>query len=158
MWHKNDKKRYWMEDRIMDTRKNEFSDEELKILSKGVLQLISAVDQALNLTHDSNSIHALKCEKLKYQTLSSKIDRMQTTDCVLIEKAENFLRQFDLYQSFLTFCKMELVGKEMLHSDRWSAIFDWLTEKNLRKEDKPEAIESALTELYETSLGIKDYD
>lgn len=71
-------------------------------------------------------------------------------DTNLIEKAEAFLKNNNLFYEFCSFhskffCKL-LVGSYS-HSDRWAAIYDWLHE---RMKNAPEGIETALTELYET--------
>ena len=70
-------------------------------------------------------------------------------DKKLIEQANNFLIiDTGLFHAFNQFCAKEMIGKEMLHSDRWSMIYDWLEEQNV---DKPEGIETALTEWFETT-------
>lgn len=68
-------------------------------------------------------------------------------DKKLIEQANKFLFDTGLFHTFSQFCAREMIGKEMLHSDRWSVIYDWLEEQNV---DKTEGIETALTEWFET--------
>lgn len=81
----------------------------------------------------------------------------------LVKKADNFLKQSpQLYQSFCTLCSRliyENIGKSnCLHSDRWSVVYDWLQEQNLEGYEKPNEIETALTEWLELSLHIKEGD
>lgn len=70
-------------------------------------------------------------------------------DKKLIEQANKFLIiDTGLFHKFSQFCAKEMIGKEMLHSDRWSMIYDWLEEQDV---EKPEGIETALTEWFETT-------
>lgn len=66
----------------------------------------------------------------------------------LIEDAIDFLLETCLYHHFCQFCTNEMIGKEMLHSDRWGMIYDWLQKQEV---DKPDGIETALTEWFETT-------
>lgn len=76
------------------------------------------------------------------------MNNIPKADKKLIDQANMFLFDTGLFQAFSQFCAREMIGKEMLHSDRWSAIYDWLEEQ---KVDKPEGIETALTEWFETT-------
>lgn len=66
----------------------------------------------------------------------------------LVEQANRFLLETGLYNSFCQFCSNKMIGKEMLHSDRWSMIYDWL---QMQEIDKPNGIETSLTEWFETT-------
>ena len=73
---------------------------------------------------------------------------MIKADNILLEQANKFLLETKLYYPFNLFCTREMIGKEMLHSDRWGRIYDWLEKQDI---DKPNGIETALTELFETT-------
>ena len=62
------------------------------------------------------------------------IMNMPKADKKLIEQANKFLFDTGLYHAFSQFCAREMIGKGMLHSDRWSSIYDWLEGQNI---DKP---------------------
>lgn len=74
-------------------------------------------------------------------------------DIHLIKQAENFLLETQLYHSFCQFCADKMTGREMLHSDRWSMIYDWIQNQDV---DKPNGIETSLTEWFEaTCIHVK---
>lgn len=66
----------------------------------------------------------------------------------LVEQANKFLSEMGLHNSFCQFCTNNMIGKEMLHSDRWSMVYDWLQKQEI---NKPNGIETALTEWIETT-------
>lgn len=53
--------------------KNDFTAEDLNILSDGMLSLLSGIETALKATYDSKAIEALKVAQNKYTRLNSKI-------------------------------------------------------------------------------------
>lgn len=66
----------------------------------------------------------------------------------LVEQANEFLIETMLYNQFCQFCTDKMIGKEMIHSDRWVLIYDWLENQKI---NKPDGIETALTEWFETT-------
>ena len=66
----------------------------------------------------------------------------------LVEQAYKFLSETGLYYPFCQFCADKMIGRKMLHSDRWSMIYDWL---QMQEIDKPNGIETSLTEWFETT-------
>lgn len=71
----------------------------------------------------------------------------------LIKKADEFLKETDLFHKFCIFTSdlfvKSLTIKDWKHSDRWSAIYNWLKEQTYDRTKSPEAVETALTEWYE---------
>lgn len=57
----------------MENNKKQFTDEELYMLSDGVLALIKITNQALQLTSDKSCIEALENLSRKYRELNTKI-------------------------------------------------------------------------------------
>ena len=57
----------------MENNKKQFTDEELYMLSDGVLVLIRNTNQALQLTSDKSCIEALENLNRKYRELNTKI-------------------------------------------------------------------------------------
>ena len=60
----------------MENNKNQFTDDELYMLSDGVLALIGNVDEALKLVCDAKSIDTLQEAQRKYNDLNTKICKM----------------------------------------------------------------------------------
>lgn len=56
--------------------KEEFTSEEMYILSDAMLELIRSINAALKLVHDKDSIKALQTTLEKYQKLNEKVCRM----------------------------------------------------------------------------------
>ena len=56
----------------LETEK-QFTDDELRILSNGILSLIDNVTKALNLVYDSKSVEVLLTSQEKYRELNTKI-------------------------------------------------------------------------------------
>lgn len=77
-------------------------------------------------------------------------------DKELIKQADNFLMETHLFYSFCQFSSSLITNNiekaEWLHSDRWSAIYDWLHEQNIEKDKLSDGIETALTEYFETNF------
>lgn len=77
-------------------------------------------------------------------------------DKELIKQADNFLMETHLFYSFCQFASSLITNNiekaEWLHSDRWSAIYDWLHEQNIEKDKLSDGIETALTEYFETNF------
>ena len=57
----------------MENNKKQFTDEELCMLSDGMLALIRNTNQALQLTSDKSCIEALENLNKKYKELNTKI-------------------------------------------------------------------------------------
>ena len=64
----------------MENNKNQFTAEELHMLSDGVLALIENTNKALRLTSDKSCIEALKGLNMKYEDLNSKVCDLWTTE------------------------------------------------------------------------------
>lgn len=80
-------------------------------------------------------------------------------DMEMINKAKQFLINTN---TFYDWCKFESeqfskwIGKEWLHSDRWSSVYDWINDKRLYSVEIPENIIECLVEHWETnSLHMK---
>ena len=78
---------------------------------------------------------------------------MIIADKEMLKRAKEFLNDKELFYKFCTFYTdqfFKYIGKsEWLHSDRWSAIYDWLR-KYLREEEIPDGMETCLVEYMET--------
>lgn len=61
----------WRERRLKDCR--QFTEEELRILSKAMICLMDSTNEALRKTYDEESIAALKKSMQKYQEINLKI-------------------------------------------------------------------------------------
>ena len=57
----------------MENNKKQFTDEELYMLSDGMLALIRNTDEAMKLVSDGKSIKVLRDTLTKYRELNSKI-------------------------------------------------------------------------------------
>ena len=64
----------------MENNKNQFTAEELNMLSDGVLALIENTNKALRLTSDKSCIEALKDLNVKYRDLNSKVCDLWTAE------------------------------------------------------------------------------
>lgn len=80
-------------------------------------------------------------------------------DVKMVNKAKQFLINTGMYHEW---CKLESdnfyrwVGKEWLHSDRWSTAYDWVNDGKFSDVDIPEDIIECLVEYWETNaLHIK---
>lgn len=77
-------------------------------------------------------------------------------DINMIKIAEHFLFENNLFHKFNLFCTREMIGREMLHSDRWSMIHDWLESQGIKN---PRGVVTALTEYFETTcIHVKTID
>lgn len=63
-----------------NNNEKQFTDDELRILSNGILSLIDNVTKALNLICDSKSVDVLLASQEKYRELNTKICGMIKED------------------------------------------------------------------------------
>ena len=76
------------------------------------------------------------------------------TDMEMVNKAKNFIEKTGM---FYEWCKLQSdqfskwIGKEWLHSDRWSAAYDWVNDGRFANVDVPEDIVNCLVEEWETN-------
>lgn len=63
-----------------NNNEKQFTDDELRILSNGILSLIDNVTKALNLICDSKSVEILLASQEKYRELNTKICGMIKED------------------------------------------------------------------------------
>ena len=74
-------------------------------------------------------------------------------DQEMIEKAKKFIEETG---SFNDWCSLQTsqfhkwIGREWLHSDRWSAVYDWVNDGRFANVDLPEDIIECLVEDWET--------
>lgn len=75
-------------------------------------------------------------------------------DMEMVNKAKNFIEKTGM---FYEWCKLQSdqfskwIGKEWLHSDRWSATYDWVNDGRFANVDVPEDIINCLVEEWETN-------
>lgn len=75
-------------------------------------------------------------------------------DMEMVNKAKQFLIDTNTFHDW---CKLESdqfskwVGKEWLHSDRWSATYDWVNDGKFINVEVPGDIEECLVEYWETN-------
>lgn len=68
---------------------------------------------------------------------------------------EEFLNKTNMLHSFCKFCMDQTfnnLNKHMIHSDRWSIVFDWVHDGKFDNIELPENIETDLTEYWETKI------
>lgn len=63
-----------------NNNEKQFTDDELHILSNGILSLIDNINKALNLVCDSKSVEVLLASQEKYRELNTKICGMIKED------------------------------------------------------------------------------
>lgn len=63
-----------------NNNEKQFTDDELRMLSNGILSLIDNVTKALNLVCDSKSVKVLLASQEKYRELNTKICEMIKED------------------------------------------------------------------------------
>jgi len=81
-------------------------------------------------------------------------------DGEMIENAKEFLEKTGMFHAWCLYVSGQFsdwIGKEWLHSDRWSATYDWVN--GLEDVELPEHIIECLVEYWETNfLHIKVYE
>ncbi len=80
-------------------------------------------------------------------------------DMEMVKKAQNFLKKTSTYENWCSFKNSQFhkwIGKaEWLHSDRWSAAYDWVYDGKFADVDIPDDIINCLVEEWEKSMGLK---
>ena len=80
-------------------------------------------------------------------------------DMEMVKKAQNFLKKTSTYEDWCSFKNNQFhkwIGKaEWLHSDRWSAAYDWVYDGKFAEVDIPDDIINRLVEEWEKSMGLK---
>lgn len=80
-------------------------------------------------------------------------------DMEMVKKAQNFLKKTSTYEDWCSFKNNQFhkwIGKaEWLHSDRWSAAYDWVYDGKFADVDIPDDIINCLVEEWEKSMGLK---
>ena len=80
-------------------------------------------------------------------------------DMEMVDKAKDFIEKTGM---FYEWCKLKSnqfykwIGKsEWLHSDRWSAVYDWVKDGRFADADVPEDSVDCLVEEWETTMGLR---
>lgn len=76
-----------------------------------------------------------------------------------LKKPKIFLKKTSTYEDWCSFKNNQFhkwIGKaEWLHSDRWSAAYDWVYDGKFAEVDIPDDIINCLVEEWEKSMGLK---
>lgn len=76
-------------------------------------------------------------------------------DVEMVNKAKQFLINTGMYHEWCKFTSNNFyrwIGKEWLHSDRWSATYDWVNNGKFSDIEIPKDIIGCLVEYWETNI------
>ena len=82
--------------------------------------------------------------------------QIQIADMEMIKRALTFLNETDTFYDWCNFLSKERykwIGEPIwLHSDRWSATYDWVYDGKFNNIEIPEDIVNCLVEYFETNF------
>ena len=112
----------------MENNKNQFTAEELNMLSDGVLTLIENTNKALRLTIDKSCIEALKGLNMKYGDLNSKVCDLWATEIEKENEKEYTVSIFSYVDVVIKAASPEEARKkaEKMYGEHHNESFDYV--------------------------------
>lgn len=151
---------------VIDTGNNDFLREQLKELQADLLdmsdkELVECRSLLLGCeVYDENGeIIFSQWDGWNGDYPDIKKKAFPVADMEMVKKAQNFLKKTSTYEDWCSFKNNQFhkwIGKaEWLHSDRWSAAYDWVYDGKFADVDIPDDIINCLVEEWEKSMGLK---
>lgn len=78
-----------------------------------------------------------------------------------MDKIELFLIKTNMYRVFCKFCiakTLQHCNENIIHSDRWSMVYDWVHDGRFEGQELPNEIETILTQIWETQILHLNYN